>query len=383
MDQALQQRLKSVLKNDKLQAKLNEARKALEVLIKQCLQKPYPITSRIKDVDTLIQKIEQNDYDVGAWGITIDSSEKEIKNAVFGNIKDIIGIRVLCLYWDEEEIISSSLYDELSKCNALVTRLEKDEIKQNDGISNTIYKHHGFFDEYPFEVQIKCHLHNVWGEVDHKKVYKQKEYIGEQELIKNLVSQMHSSLRAVDSELKCIYESKKKYKDVLMELLYCLTHENVESACGSALAYDSYLAFQKLFFNDKIPNEPLERVLGHKLLKTENDKETIKLNTTHLTAKNLAHFKRLWADAQKRAVKSLFDELYNIDRGNNSSLVSCDDDAFVAYVLEILLKGSEEADSSKENLNWGEEETDNNNQDIQWESLFEIYGLRKKKNVEW
>ena len=400
MTNVIRTRISDVLNNPQFKNELLEAKNQLETLIKKALTEKrnfqnLPIISRIKNPDRLLAKIEQNDYDVTTWRITEKSSDDEIKESIFQHINDLIGFRVLCTFWDEEEEVGRLLnscfgkeedtYKEIYKD---ISEWKDDTLKtQNDGTKNTIYKYQGLYKNVPFEIQVKCHMHNVWGEVDHEIVYKQKRYKGEQGLIEELVEQIHASLFAVDKELEKIFKEEKTQNQTLVEVLYSLTHEDVEKECGSVFTYDAYFAFQKIFLADEDQkeaenrNKALREYIGYRLLGTKESYTKKELSLSNYDEARVRNFDRLLANTQKIAMKKLFDELFIIKMPTNLKTVD-DWDKFMALVLVKLGL----IDEKEEDPIYVEEETQEQPTDESstlWEPLFRQYKLRKKKNVQW
>ena len=208
---------------------------------------------------------------------------------------------------------------------------------------NKIYKFSGVYKgSYRFEVQIKSIVHNVWGEVEHKTVYKNPVFDGFIEKKRQISSTLHDSMMASDKELFTLFNMKETKTQLIQSLFFCETSKQVGELCKTdvlGVHYNSYfLAFSNL--ND------IKRYIVCKLSETAFEK-------THVTVESNEFY-----DALKEEVKKVFPKfylgcLYNID-----SVLHVQEsyDDFLVFFLQHIIK--EEKDDFDQEMEMDFEEDD-------------------------
>lgn len=182
------------------------------------------IESRAKTLESFSEKIVRKRY-IEKWNI--DDYDKEIvKKKICKNLPDLIGFRINCFFIKDEVVI----YDLIkkyyqNKCLCTDLSLNFDEnTKQSNG--HTINKFTGIYQKnYCFEVQIKSIVHNVWGEVEHKTVYKNQKY--DEDLIprKELIEGVFSVLEASDNQLVTLFSQEISEKKLIYALFFEKTYK--------------------------------------------------------------------------------------------------------------------------------------------------------------
>lgn len=115
---------------------------------------------------------------------------------------------------------------------------------------HAIYKFSGLFkNEYHFEVQIKSAIHNVWGEVEHKTIYKNPFYNGLIESKKNIVETLYNIFKTSDNQLQLLFTMEEKEEQLLNSLFFCYSKSEVEAKCGTTILGNHYVRYFSIFKN--------------------------------------------------------------------------------------------------------------------------------------
>lgn len=234
--------------------------------IDERIKNVYSIESRVKGKATFEEKLDRKNY-IFEWPVSDDivENQKFIKH----ELTDLIGLRINCHFADYEKIIfdyfvstAESQYEAGFQFNF------KENLKQKNG--NIIYKFSGLYkDEYRFEVQIKSLIHNVWGEVEHKTVYKNPTYDGFYEQ-KNYISKtLHDVMMASDRELQTLFKMSETESQLLRSLFFIRTCEAVARKCRTKVLGSHYYSY----FNAFTDIEPIKRFVICALSETHFEKE--------------------------------------------------------------------------------------------------------------
>lgn len=231
------------------------------------------INSRIKSVESFEEKLERNDY-INAWNIN-DKTDDEIQNVICDNLPDLIGFRINCYFDKSEKILFEDLRSFLSKRDNIETE-SNPNTKQKNG--NYIAKIACFYkdrnNKYPFEVQIKSYLNDVWGEVEHDVIYKSKIYDSRDNAKKEIMKSVNNILKGTDKELDYMYNEKITVQGVKEELFYHLTHDEIfgENSLNVGNHYNCFFDLLKIIPGYK---SDIDSFLGKKLLNEEYEKKEI------------------------------------------------------------------------------------------------------------
>ncbi|MGI6152438.1 MAG: GTP pyrophosphokinase [Christensenellaceae bacterium] len=219
-----------------------DLKRMLEDLIIANSEYTLTITSRIKESESVREKLIRNSY------YRFHASKDE----VIANIQDIIGLRIECKFTEDEKYVYSIFRkmcthsdDQIYFYNQDFPKIrfklsEKQPVKQKNGFD--IFKIDARYEEKDgdnnirvnFEVQIKSMVNMFWGEVEHKIIYKNPSYfMVEQQVVENMMS-IKENLNLVDHQLHKLY---KRYKREDTSKLH-YRKENIESIL-SKLIHDT------------------------------------------------------------------------------------------------------------------------------------------------
>lgn len=168
------------------------------------------IVYRVKSENSLREKIVKNNYFL---------KYKEPKN-VFDNLSDLIGVRIECRFIKDEEYIFKKIkksfnikledgYYTCEKTPCIKLKLSaKQPMIQKNGFE--IYKIDGVYiygkNSFNFELQIKSMVNVFWGEIDHKILYKNYNYMVTEEFFKQIMASLKESLSMIDRQLMILYD---------------------------------------------------------------------------------------------------------------------------------------------------------------------------------
>lgn len=168
------------------------------------------IFTRIKSQDSLKEKIIRRNYFV-KYPNPADG---------FNQIPDLIGLRIECRFIKDEEQIYKKIIEDFriytgggmyaSKLNKKI-RLNLDD-PQPQSLNNgfKIFKLDGEFftgeRTFLFELQIKSLVNVFWGEIDHKILYKNYNYVVTADFFKDIMNSIIGNLTMVDRQLMLLYD---------------------------------------------------------------------------------------------------------------------------------------------------------------------------------
>ena len=142
----------------------------------------------------------------------------------FKQIQDLVGIRIECRFIKDEEDLYKKIIEDFtikaergyykSNKNKKI-RLKLDD-PQPQTLANgfTMYKLDGEYDTgsfiYCFELQIKSFVNVFWGEIDHKLLYKNYNYIITEGFFREIMNSINDNLKMIDKQLMILYDHLKK-----------------------------------------------------------------------------------------------------------------------------------------------------------------------------
>lgn len=172
------------------------------------------ITTRIKTQESLREKLIRRNFFM------------RFPDPVSGfkYIQDLVGIRVECRFIkDEEDLYKKIIEDFTIKSDRGYYRSSKNKkirLKLDDPqpqtLANgfTMYKLDGEYDTgsfmYCFELQIKSFVNVFWGEIDHKLLYKNYNYIITEGFFREIMNSINDNLKMIDKQLMILYDHVKK-----------------------------------------------------------------------------------------------------------------------------------------------------------------------------
>lgn len=226
------------------------------------------VESRIKSKQSFQEKIHRKDY-IKVWNVTEDKLTNQ--NLIATNLPDLLGFRINCFFWQDESIIYSHIekyYNEHKFSNFYLNFSENK--RQKNG--HIIYKLSGAFKkQYCFEIQIKSIMHNMWGEVEHKTIYKNREYDANLRDKKEITEQVFNILQASDKQLIALFKRHNDKKQLIYALFYEETKKEISKLSGTDILADHYDAYFQLLNNYDI----IQKYVAYKLLGQEFHKETL------------------------------------------------------------------------------------------------------------
>ncbi|WP_099203353.1 GTP pyrophosphokinase [Miniphocaeibacter massiliensis] len=176
------------------------------------------INYRIKSDSSLKEKMLRQNY-------FVKCSKPE---DVLVEFNDIVGVRIECRFIDDERIIFENIKREFSvggssgffkteyNDNIYLNLYQNQPQLQKNGFE--IYKIDGKYiegdRELLFELQIKSMVNVFWGEIDHRILYKNFNYMITEDFIRDIMYSIKSNLEMVDNQLRTIYQRLKNIEDL-------------------------------------------------------------------------------------------------------------------------------------------------------------------------
>ena len=169
----------------------------------------HSISSRLKDKDSLLKKIE-----------------KKSKYKNINEITDIVGIRIITNYEEEIDTVAKIISDEfeIDNFHSIDKRIKDFDrfgysslhfvLKLNSKRARLI--EYSQFKDYKFEVQIRSLLQHTWAEIEHDIGYKAKDVIPTE--LKRRFSRIAALLEIVDDEFNRLKQENNKYNSDIFKL---------------------------------------------------------------------------------------------------------------------------------------------------------------------
>lgn len=248
-------RLMEAFEDKDFQKKINQFRYDIELELKKFTewlmsvltpdQKVfYSPESRIKSKISFEEKIYRKDY-INKW--LVSDSKREVQNEILKNLPDLIGFRITCYFMDDEEIIYKKLqeYHNLHLLLDISLDFSEGTLQKN---GKRIYKVSGKFkDTVSFELQIKAATHNVWGEVEHKTIYKGRQYSINPREKQTVTGEIFNILRASDQQLLALFKNKYTQDDLVCGLFAEQTRDKVKEIAKTDYLASHYTSFYSIF----------------------------------------------------------------------------------------------------------------------------------------
>lgn len=284
------------------------------------------ISCRVKSSESLREKILRNHY----YKRYPESTELIYK------LSDLIGIRIECRFGDDEKKIyrflkkyfnkksDNDFYFSDNSNNILLKLSGKQPQKQKNGF--TIYRIDGRFTYQniliPFELQIKSLTNMFWSEIEHQIIYKNSNYIIEDQFLKDIMNSIKNNLTMIDNQLLTVLkhvESKKAKSNAsnkrhLQEIISKFTYDmfskkmkesidiniNFKDSCETIV---EYVFFKNNISNDSDYTEVLINALNR--LNVISDKK--------LDFNSYLNFERtiIYDDSFKRIIGKYFENVIN------------------------------------------------------------------------
>lgn len=212
------------------------------------------VNSRVKSPASVKEKILRNNI------------YKDVDNVkdLIGQISDLIGIRIECRFIPDEEKVYSKLLEKFNinvgggyysckkNTNISIKLNEPQPQFQKNGFE--IYKIDGHFYNnhkvYNFELQIKSLVNNFWGDIEHRILYKNYNYIVSESFIKDIMGSIKENLTLIDKQLRVVYyhvfnlglsdsDQIEQIKDVLKKMTYDVYFHKIRKQLGFVVDFRS------------------------------------------------------------------------------------------------------------------------------------------------
>lgn len=173
--------------------------------------------ARVKTEDSIREKFLRNNY----YYLYPNSIE------AIRNLPDLIGVRIECRFMDDEKKIydvicrnftiksEDGFYKSELNSNIQLKLSEKQPMIQKNGFE--IYKIDGRFVDgeniINFELQIKSLVNVFWGEIDHRVLYKNFNYMITEDFIRAIMFSIKANLSMVDNQLQSVYNHLKNVEN--------------------------------------------------------------------------------------------------------------------------------------------------------------------------
>ena len=257
---------------------LNEISEEIEVFFESLLIKSEEgylnINSRVKSGKSLKEKIIRNQY----------YQKYNTKEMLFEHLPDVIGMRIECRFIQDEADLykyikrafneKSELYADYYCCpqkkNLLLNLSGKQPQEQKNGMK--IYRIDGKYitDEMDvnFELQIKSLVNVFWGEIEHKVIYKNFNYVIADQFYKDIMKSIKTSLSTIDQQLLLIsnqfaqsegtgvvYQEKQMEK-MLAKVVYDIFAKRMKDSIGVLVDFKkSCEAIVRYVFRDTLDKD--------------------------------------------------------------------------------------------------------------------------------
>lgn len=202
----------------------------------------FNVQSRVKSISSFEEKLYRKNY-IKTWEVS--DVKEENQKYIMHNLTDLIGIRVNCYFAEYEERVYEYCQIEKGSLPDFVFNFNENTQQKN---GNKIFKFSGKYKElYQFEIQIKSVVHNIWGEVEHKTVYKNPSFDGFIEKKKELTQSLHQVLLASDNQLLSIFRMQEDEDALIKSLFFCMTKDVVKEKCKTGVLANHYENYFRAF----------------------------------------------------------------------------------------------------------------------------------------
>ncbi|MEQ7178065.1 hypothetical protein [Enterococcus thailandicus] len=321
------------------------------------------LESRVKSRESFLEKIKRKDY-INEWELTSD--KEEIQKFIESHLPDLIGYRINCFFYKDEKVIFDELkkYYESNKFDSEYYMNFNENRKQENG--HPIFKLSGQYKKVNFEIQIKCSVHNVWGEVDHNRIYKGEHYDPKLSSKKQITEEVFNILRASDKQLETIFEEKYSEEDLIKSLFYQYTYNTIISAENTPILAKHYRRFFDIF-KDKNNTEQIKKYLSIKLINGKYEKS--KLDFNRPTRMTYEEFFTIFIEFEIQVVFSIASLLYEWSDINE----------FVEYLINrVEVRSSDDLEDE-----WGADYDDSTDQSVSFRenliNMYDYFSLKKEQ----
>lgn len=309
------------------------------------------LESRIKSKDSFCEKIKRKNY-INIWDFP--QEKNDIQKYISCKLPDLIGFRVNCFFYDDEKIIYNELkkyYEEKHFSTNLKLNFNENTKMLN---GHNIYKVSGIYCNTNFEIQIKCSVNNLWGEVEHSRIYKSEHYDPKINTKKAITEGVFKILRSSDYQLKTIFEENYSMTDLIRSLFYQYTYRDIMREENITILSRHYKHFFDIF-KDEVHFCNIKKFLSAKLINTKYIKDTVDVETSSFI--DSSEFKERYNDFELRIVYKIFLELYKE--------LSYED--FINYLINLVEIAAKDDDDEFSDSN------ENESVESKKKNLFSVY----------
>lgn len=228
------------------------------------------INSRLKSPQSLQEKIIRNNLYL----------EYEDAEEMYRNIQDIIGIRIECRFTEDEIDLYYAIRSAFYMANGdgyyrtpenarIFLDLDTPQpMVQKNGFG--IYKLDGYIVDgtHPvkFELQIKSLVNVFWGEIDHKVLYKNFNYMLTENFFHDIMHSIKDNLSMIDRQLRILYQhvnemdssaelsNRMQVKSLLSKIIHDIFVGKIHRDLGFVIDFNetSDILVEYLYFKCKV-----------------------------------------------------------------------------------------------------------------------------------
>lgn len=221
----------------------------------------------------------------------------------------------------------------------------QENIKQKNG--HIIYKVTGKYkNKYNFEIQIKSLFHNVWGEVEHKTIYKNQQYDFSNSIKKSITEEIFNLLKASNNQLYSIINFKYEKIELIKALFFEETHEKIFKQNNTHILGKHYTNFFAFLANE----EDLINFVSKSLINEQVDRKVVTYKFDNSIEKLVQKIKYKYLSYDFEILKDIFDIIYILKKDTQEEFYN-----FFAYKI---LKKYHQIDDEEEMGNFIEEQED-------------------------
>lgn len=306
------------------------------------------LESRVKSKESFYEKIKRKDY-INSWVIPKD--KVKIQDYIAKNLPDLIGFRINCFFYKDEETIFNELKDYYGEKHfGSDYSINFDENRKQEN-GHEIYKVTGCYKETNFEIQIKCSVHNIWGEVEHSRIYKSEHYDPKIESKKKITEEVFSILKSSDKQLMTIFEEKYTKEDLIKSLFYQYTYEKISSIENISVLSRHYQHFFDIF-KDVEHMEQIKKYVSAALVEDNYSKVELKFNNPECMSSD--EFLNIYIEFEVRIVFKIASLLYTWSDLNE----------FVNYLINRVENLAKDSLDDEYDGNFGDPEEQKDNTDL-------------------
>jgi len=313
------------------------------------------IESRVKSLDSFQEKIHRKDY-LHIWQVGDDLIANQ--RLIATNLPDLIGFRINCFFWPDESKIYEILQEYYAEGNFPNFELDFSENKRQKN-GHIIYKLTGKYTDsssepkvYNFEIQIKSIMHNIWGEVDHKTIFKGRDYDADCSSKKAITEELFHILQSSDKQLLTLLGRKNEEKRLIYALFYNQTKEYMINKCGTDILASHYTAFFEFFEKHESTYNCIKNYVANNLLEKPYDRKLLeKPNLSEKIIRLQASISNEFYEYNLRCIFQIFNLLYStasIPHSQEDELYENFLTHLAAWVIEFSGMGDDEDDEDDE-----------------------------------